>query len=186
MKSIFLTLLTILLLHSVVFSQVNKQAYKSDLGKQNLFDMVVKKGETVSVSVTTPTIFRTGFRVENGGFLKVRFEGNPKNPNKENGEFRDGLVTIKNKKDITVNLLQNYPNPFNPRTIIQYNLTANSSVNLTVFDILGREIKNIVNSWQPKGMYSVEFDGSMLSSGVYFYRLETSNYVKTMKMIISK
>jgi hypothetical protein len=69
------------------------------------------------------------------------------------------------------NLAQNYPNPFNPVTTIRYQLPVNSHVTLKVFDVLGREVATLVNENKNSGSYEVEFDGSKLPSGVYFYRL---------------
>ncbi len=70
-------------------------------------------------------------------------------------------------------LMQNYPNPFNPSTKIQYSLPQPSEVNLKVYDMLGRNVSTIVNSYQSAGSYTVNFDGSNLASGTYIYSLET-------------
>src|SRR5690606_4566676 len=70
-------------------------------------------------------------------------------------------------------LEQNYPNPFNPTTKIRYQLPVDGAVKLNVFDITGRQVAELINTYQSAGTYNVEFDGSRLSSGVYFYRLET-------------
>ncbi|HEY9165236.1 MAG TPA: T9SS type A sorting domain-containing protein [Candidatus Kryptonia bacterium] len=83
-------------------------------------------------------------------------------------------------------LAQNYPNPFNPSTVISYELPTNSIVVLKVFDVLGREAESLVNGRQTAGNHSVTFNASNLPSGVYFYRLSTQGYVKTMKMILCK
>jgi len=77
------------------------------------------------------------------------------------------------------NLEQNYPNPFNPRTVIKYRLQNNGLVNLTVFDLLGKKILELINEKQNSGSHSVTFDGSKFAGGVYFYRLilnSESNY----------
>jgi len=80
-------------------------------------------------------------------------------------------------------LAQNYPNPFNPSTVITYQLPMNSHVVLKIYDVLGREIETLVNEDQKAGSYEVQFEGSNLPSGVYFYRLSAQNYVKTLKMV---
>ena len=103
------------------------------------------------------------------------------------------LVNIKqNESEIPDNfkLNQNYPNPFNPKTIINYELKIAGYVKLKAFDIQGKEIAELVNSKQGQGIYNVDFDGSGLSSGVYFYEIkifdEKSNnvFTDTKKMVL--
>jgi hypothetical protein len=83
-------------------------------------------------------------------------------------------------------LSQNYPNPFNPSTIINYQLPIGSDVKLVVYDVMGREIKTLVNEKQNVGSYQVEFDGSNLASGVYFYKLQAESYTQVKKMNLIK
>ncbi|MBC8043306.1 MAG: T9SS type A sorting domain-containing protein, partial [Rhizobacter sp.] len=83
-------------------------------------------------------------------------------------------------------LKQNYPNPFNPSTTIRYELAAPSDVKLNVFDVLGREVATLVNQRQSAGNYRVGFNASNLSSGIYFYRLQTGNFTQTKKMLLVK
>jgi unsaturated chondroitin disaccharide hydrolase len=84
-------------------------------------------------------------------------------------------------------LLQNYPNPFNPSTTISYSLDKLSApVTLKVYDILGNEVKTLVDKYQYPGDYSVKFDGSNLASGIYFYRLEYENFIQTNSMTLVK
>jgi hypothetical protein len=85
-----------------------------------------------------------------------------------------------------IKLQQNYPNPFNPSTAISYQLAAVSNVTLKVFDVLGREVRTLVNERQNAGVHSVIFDAVNLSSGVYFYRLETGNFYATKKLLLLK
>ena len=79
---------------------------------------------------------------------------------------------------------QNYPNPFNPTTSISYQVGSAGMVTLKVYNILGKEIASLINEYKPAGSYSVEFDGSNLSSGVYFYRLEEGAFTDVKKMIL--
>ncbi len=83
-------------------------------------------------------------------------------------------------------LSQNYPNPFNPTSTIAFSLPQASNVSLKVFDALGREIAILVNEFKSEGSYRVLFNGSSLSSGVYFYRLQAGRYVDTKKLILMK
>lgn len=85
---------------------------------------------------------------------------------------------------------QNYPNPSNPKSKIDYEMPVEGKVNITLFDITGREVSSIINEMKPAGYYSAEFDGTNLSSGVYFYRIiiegSTQKFSKTLKMVLVK
>jgi len=83
-------------------------------------------------------------------------------------------------------LYQNYPNPFNPSTNIKYQIPNNGFVSIKVFDILGKEITTLVNEKQSSGTYEVTFDGGDLSSGIYFYKLETDGFSEVKKLILLK
>lgn len=83
-------------------------------------------------------------------------------------------------------LEQNYPNPFNPSSVIGYQLPSNSFVVLKIYDVLGREIKILVNERQKAGSHSVTFSASNLSSGVYFYRIEAGTFHDTKKLLLLK
>ncbi|MCK9282122.1 MAG: T9SS type A sorting domain-containing protein [Melioribacteraceae bacterium] len=83
-------------------------------------------------------------------------------------------------------LLQNYPNPFNPTTTIKYSVAAAGFVTLKVYDVLGRQVMDLVNRQQDKGNYTVSFNGSNLSTGVYFYKLESGNFSSIKKMMLIK
>lgn len=93
------------------------------------------------------------------------------------------------KSDI-VKLSQNYPNPFNPSTLINYAISENSTVSIKIYDMTGREVRTLVNSYQAPGSYSVKFDAVNLSSGIYFYVLRANtgknDITKTMRMILTK
>ncbi len=83
-------------------------------------------------------------------------------------------------------LEQNYPNPFNPNTVISFQLPAAGFVKLKVFDLLGREVANLVNENLSAGSYKYDFNASSLPSGIYFYKLETDNFSETRKMVLVK
>ncbi|MBK9099126.1 MAG: T9SS type A sorting domain-containing protein [bacterium] len=83
-------------------------------------------------------------------------------------------------------LEQNYPNPFNPSTTIKFRIPEGSYVSLKVYNVLGKEIATLVSEEMNAGTYEVNFDASNLSSGVYFYKIESGNFVKTNKMILMK
>jgi len=80
----------------------------------------------------------------------------------------------------------NYPNPFNPKTIIQYGIIADGVYKLSVYDLSGKVVSVLVNGFKKAGEYSEAFDGTNLSSGMYFYILEGNNYSETKKMILIK
>ncbi len=81
---------------------------------------------------------------------------------------------------------QNYPNPFNPTTLINYALPKAGNVSLKVYDVLGKEVATLVNEYKGMGSYTVEFDGSKLSSGIYIYKLTSDKFTDVKKMILVK
>ena len=83
-------------------------------------------------------------------------------------------------------LSQNYPNPFNPTTTIKFQVPNSSFVNLKVYDILGNEVATLVNEEKAAESYNVNFNASGLSSGIYFYKLQSGSFVETKKMILLK
>ncbi len=95
-------------------------------------------------------------------------------------------------KDLNYSLSQNYPNPFNPTTTISYTIPKNGFVQLKVYDILGKEVATLVNKEQSSGKHIVEFNalsalgGQTLTSGIYFYRMQSGNFVETKQFILLK
>jgi hypothetical protein len=83
-------------------------------------------------------------------------------------------------------LTGNYPNPFNPKTIIKFYCPYFSKVKIVVYDLLGREIAILLDDTKQAGNYSVIFDASNLASGVYFYKMETSDFTDVKKMVVLK
>lgn len=83
-------------------------------------------------------------------------------------------------------LMDNYPNPFNPSTTINYELASGGFTTLKIYDILGKEVASLVNQKQDAGKYSIQWNASNLSSGVYFYQLRTNEFIQTKRLILAK
>ena len=145
---------------------------------------------TAPDSLVTDTIYSVANSV-NG-------DGNPQPGDKWNfGENFPVTITAKPvsvDEDIILNefeLSQNYPNPFNPNTTIRFTIPQDQrretkDVSLIVFDVLGNEVATIVNEEKSVGSYEVEFSGSELTSGIYFYQLKADNFVEAKKMLLVK
>ena len=97
-----------------------------------------------------------------------------------------GITTINSEIPATYTLSQNYPNPFNPVTNIKFSIPKSEFVKIVIFDVLGREVANLVNDQLTAGLYNVDFDASNLSSGAYFYRIEAGSFIQTKKMLLVK
>jgi subtilisin-like proprotein convertase family protein len=95
-----------------------------------------------------------------------------------------GIQTVEIPNYYSLN--QNYPNPFNPSTTIKFGLPKGENVKLVVYDLLGREVKTLINEFRASGTHEVNFDASALSSGVYFYKLVTPNFTETKRMLLVK
>ena len=83
-------------------------------------------------------------------------------------------------------LEQNYPNPFNPETKIQFSVPENAEVSLVIYDAIGNEIETLVSGQMAPGKYSYSWNASKYASGIYFYKLTSSNFVKVNKMVLIK
>jgi hypothetical protein len=102
-----------------------------------------------------------------------------------------GISIISNEIPETFSLSQNYPNPFNPTTIIRFAIPSNvksemSNVKIIIYDALGREVQTLVNGNLSPGTYEVDFDGSNLTSGVYYYKLISDSFTETKRMVLIK
>jgi len=110
------------------------------------------------------------------------------------GSGMAGVIIVQNPSDVNddgviageFELEQNYPNPFNPSTRISYTIPSASLVNLKVYDAIGNEITTLVNEEKQSGIYSVDFDATDLTGGIYFYQIISGSFVKTKKMILLK
>ena len=104
----------------------------------------------------------------------------------------DGTFEYSNIVEVDINtvsefaLNQNYPNPFNPSTKISFTLPQTANVKLSVFNLLGEKVAELVNEIKSAGFYEVDFNGTDLTSGMYLYRLEAGEFVSTRKMTLIK
>lgn len=113
---------------------------------------------------------------DNGGLSNIVAQSVPINVSNEDLE---GIPT-------EFSIDQNYPNPFNPSTVINYSVPEASKVSIVIYDMLGQKVADLVNSEQSVGKYSVTFDASGLSSGVYIYQLRAGTFSQTKKMLLIK
>ena len=97
-----------------------------------------------------------------------------------------GISNNNNQIPEVYTLSQNYPNPFNPTTTIKFGLPKAANVKLVIYDIVGREVNVLVNEFKPVGNYTVNFDGSSLASGVYFYKITAGSFTDVKKMVLIK
>ena len=127
---------------------------------------------------------------DNSLYITTRDQGVFKSTNFGDEWFNVGPVTSVNN-DIKLlpdkyELIHNYPNPFNPSTTISYSVPEVEFVTLKVFDVLGNEVATLVNEELPAGSYEAEFNGTELTSGIYFYRIQSGSFVETKKMVLMK
>lgn len=101
-------------------------------------------------------------------------------------EESSGFINNQNYYPFKFSLSQNYPNPFNPITMINFSIAKSGLVSLKVFDVLGKEVATLVNDQKVAGSYSIKFDGTDLSSGVYFYKMVTKEFTGVKKMLLIK
>lgn len=103
-----------------------------------------------------------------------------------NPRYVIGIRNINSEIPKNYSLSQNFPNPFNPVTNIAFSIPEESNVNLTVYDVLGREIKVLINEKLKPGNYQVDWNAQVYTSGMYFYRLQTDKFTDTKKMVLVK
>lgn len=106
----------------------------------------------------------------------------------DNLQITNATVDVENENDkpLTYELYQNYPNPFNPLTTIEFALPVSGKVRLSLYDILGRQVREIASGFFNAGKHKVKLDASNLSSGVYYYKLEANDFISVKKLILMK
>lgn len=103
------------------------------------------------------------------------------------GDKWEAITSVEeNSVPVKYSLDQNFPNPFNPTTKIKYSIMNPGFVSLKLFDVLGREVASLVNEFQDSGSYSLNFNASSLSSGIYIYKISSGDFVQSKKMILIK
>jgi len=147
-------------------------------------------GQQTVLSVSTGKVIYCEYEYSARGIGLVKVERTIPISQISTGELIEYSTTGVNDAVINIpqifSLSQNYPNPFNPVTIISYQMPVRGKTELKVFDILGKEVAELVNEEKAAGTYQVKFDGSKLSSGVYFYQLHSGSFIQTKKLILMK
>jgi len=154
----------------------------------------LENGEEIDLNVDANYIFEmdpNASRKKAKSLSKTKVSGEDGNLNPRfNLKILKGSSTLQNDPlgniPATFKLEQNYPNPFNPTTVIRFGLPEASQVSLKVYNILGQEVKNLVNRRLDAGYYNVNFTATGLASGLYIYRITTDSFVNTKKMLIVK
>ena len=131
--------------------------------------------------------------------IQFDFDGDERDPilPYKGADEADSPVTLEELTIIPLNvsLSQNYPNPFNPSTKIKFEIpdqsvlggwNDNLLVTLKVYDVLGNEVTTLINEEKPAGEYEIEFNGSNLPSGIYFYQIKAGSFTQTKKMVLLK
>ncbi|MHB8906220.1 MAG: T9SS type A sorting domain-containing protein, partial [Melioribacteraceae bacterium] len=168
---------------------IGGSSFQSVTMNQVAFNNTIKYNYTLPTSTNGDSVkFYFTYQTDSGGLVQEPATGTYKF---SYGSFNiSNLTSVKINDEIPTNfnLAQNYPNPFNPSTVISYQLSAPSKVTLKVYDLLGREVAVLVNEVQQPGNYNSQFSivNYQLSSGVYFYRLQTDNFSATKKMMLIK
>lgn len=170
-------------------------------------NFIVPNNKHASLNSETKIVLEPGFHANNGSqfvaYIHDGINGNSYNIACSNSskialDKLNNLLSKTNSKNNQLNLAkeipipdhfdlsQNYPNPFNPTTIIKYAIPNSGDVKLIVYDIMGKEVKTLVNEFKAPGYYQVQFNASDFSSGIYFYRLVTNNFSAIKKLVVIK
>jgi hypothetical protein len=142
-------------------------------------------GDSTNVELRIHPAGLVAGRLYNG---KMRVLGNTTDAQLIRITLSTTTTSVETERGIPVSfaLGQNYPNPFNPVTTITYALPKSVHVQLSIYDVLGREVTTLVNGMEEAGFKSVRFDGSRCASGFYFYRIQAGDFVQTRKLLLIK
>lgn len=169
-------------------SKVNLAIGQIKNSTPQFFTMPIQINIKTPIGDTLFTVFNNqltqGFSfIVNGTVSAIQFD--PNNFILKNSSVTVGVEDEKLALD-KFELFQNYPNPFNPETVIRYQLPTKSYVSLKIFDVLGKEVAVLVSEENEPGLHQVKFDGSFLSSGLYFYVLKSGNFSNSKKLLLLK
>ncbi len=155
---------------------LEEKVRKGNANENDKSELNVKKTLGEAIKVRKPRDITEHINNVNGNIQKVF------------GAMKDhGSKEVINIIPTEYSLSQNYPNPFNPVTKINFDLPQDDNVKLIVYDLLGREIIRLLNNeFKVSGRYTVDFNGSHLSSGIYFYKIEAGDFIATKKMVLLK
>jgi len=163
---------------SAVYLDDDVWSYKFEKNNKNIYVIWSDSQKTISLPFIDENYVLTKINgdtvVSNNKFLEVQSEP----------VFLEPVIPTEIKNDklkFYFVLEQNFPNPFNSETVISYQLSVTGKVSLKIYDVLGNEISKLVNEFQSAGNYNVNFNGSNLSSGIYFYKLQAGNFVDVKK-----
>lgn len=134
-------------------------------------------------TIASPNNYEFTDRYLNSGKYKYRLKQIDFNGNFKYYDLANEVVIGSPDK---FELSQNYPNPFNPVTHLGFGISKLGFVSLKVYNISGKEVKTLVNEIKTPGYYEVEFDGSALASGVYYYKIESGRFIQIKKLILLK
>jgi hypothetical protein len=181
--------------HSIL-CKVGEQEYEESIGD---FDAIIQQNPNTEEAVyaeidaitTAILIEESDSTLHKGKLGKYLVKPGESYFTKLDGILRKHFGNEKNKSEeetlpTEYTLYQNYPNPFNPTTTIKYDLPNAGDVSLVIYDLLGRKVKELVNTKQQAGRYEIQFNASNLASGVYIYQLITDKFVNAKKMILLK
>jgi hypothetical protein len=146
----------------------------TDGGSTFPFTVFDKSGSVLATAPSTNSGFVPASSAEWGSF-KIRV-----------GAFITAIQPVSGEVPNDYSLSQNYPNPFNPTTNIKFALPKNGIVSVKIYDILGNLVNTIYDGYKAAGYYNASFDGSNLSSGIYFYKISSGNFSDTKKMVLIK
>jgi len=162
-------------------TETNNQGFQVE--KMNITGSFEQVGYVAGFGTTTePKAYSfIDSKLETGNYIyrlkQIDFDGSY--------EYSDEL-NVEVELPLEFTLEQNYPNPFNPSTTIKYSIAEDGFIKLAVYNMLGEQVATLVNTTQKAGKYEVSFNASNFSSGVYVYRIETSNFTSSKKLILMK